>query len=680
MKTVRNAAILLAAMAARVFAQDAGHPEAEGPTQTAKPAQEVRIDVQADQVVGRVSRYLTGACIEDVNHEIYGGIYSQMIFGESFQEPPLAIAAASKGSKAAGPAQAPPAAAGISRMWRAVRRGTATGRFAVVSRQPFAGGQSQSMRFEAGAGQWGLENQGLNRWGMNFVAGKPYEGRVWVRAEKPTTLFAALESRDGAQVYAEAPLAVAGDDWQRLDFTLTPRGGDKAGRFALTLKQPGAVTLGHVFLQPGEWGRFQELPVRRDVAAGLIDQGITVLRYGGSMVNEGGYRWKKMIGPRDRRPPYSGTWYRYSSNGWGILDFMAFCEAAGFEYVPAFNMGETPADMADFVQYAKGPAGSEWGRRRVADGHPQPYRLRYLELGNEERVDDQYAAKFAALAEAIWAKDPDIILVVGDLMYGEPIRDPFNFRGAASGITTLAAQQKILRLAKRRNREVWFDLHVNTDHPLNSNSWLEGVFSFADALAKIAAGAKHKVVVFELNAGNHAQKRALANALALSAVERDGRLPIVTSANGLQPDGQNDNGWDQGLLFLNPSQVWLQPPGYVTQMLARNYLPQRIRCRMTGAGDGLDATAKRSEDGKTLVLQVVNSGEKAVAAGIHLAAFVAGRPAAQVWELSAPLEAANTADKPRAVAPRQTLWKHGIQDGSTNYAFPPHSLTVVRFD
>ncbi len=316
----------------------------------------------------------------------------------------------------------------------------------------------------------------------------------------------------------------------------------------------------------------------------------------------------------------------------------------------------------------------------MADGHPQPYRLRYLELGNEERVDDQYAAKFAALAEAIWAKDPDIILVVGDLMYGEPIRDPFNFRGAASGITTLAAQQKILRLAKRRDREVWFDLHVDTDHPLKSNSWLEGVFSFADALAKIAAGAKHKVVVFELNAGNHAQKRALANALALSAVERDGRLPIVTSANGLQPDGQNDNGWDQGLLFLNPSQVWLQPPGYVTQMLARNYLPQRIRCRMTGAGGGLDAAAKRSEDGKTLVLQVVNSGEKAVAAGIHLAAFVAGRPAAQVWELSAPLEAANTADKPRAVAPRQTLWKHGIQDGSTNYAFPPHSLTVVRFD
>ena len=120
---------------------------------------------------------------------------------------------------------------------------------------------------------------------MNFVAGKPYEGYVWVRAEKPATLFASLESRDGSRSYAEATLAVAAGDWQRVDFTLTPNAGDKAGRFVLALKQPGSIVLGHAFLQPGEWGRFKGLPVRRDVAEGLIDQGITVLRYGGSMVN-----------------------------------------------------------------------------------------------------------------------------------------------------------------------------------------------------------------------------------------------------------------------------------------------------------------------------------------------------------------------------------------------------------
>ncbi len=99
----------------------------------------------------------------------------------------------------------------------------------------------------------------------------------------------------------------------------------------------------------------------------MIDQGITVLRYGGSMVNDAEYRWKKMIGPlTDRRPPYRGHWYPYSSNGWGIVDFVDFCEAAGFRCIPAFNMGETAQDMADFVEYVNGPADSLMGPKALA--------------------------------------------------------------------------------------------------------------------------------------------------------------------------------------------------------------------------------------------------------------------------------------------------------------------------
>ena len=632
-------------------------------------AQEAVIQIHVDQANHPVSPFLTGACIEDVNHEIYGGIYSQMIFGESFQEP----------------APSPSAAGGkpyeISGLWRAVRRGTAAGRFAITSERPFAGGQSQQMSFDSGDGEWGVENQGLNHWGMNFVTGKAYEGYVWARAERRTELAAALESRDGSLVYAQTPLVVESNDWQRLDFRLTPCASDPAGRLALKLEQHGSVTLGHAFLQPGDWGRFKGLPVRRDVAEGLIGQGIIVLRYGGSMVNSGGYKWKNMIGPRDRRPPYAGTWYRYSSDGWGILDFMDFCEAAGFEYIPAFNMGETPQDMADFIEYARGATGTDWGRRRLADGHPQPYRLRYIELGNEERVDEKYADKFEALAKAIWAKDKDIIPVVGDFAYDRHIQDPFAIAGAASGITTLAAHRRILQLAKAYNCEVWFDAHVGTEQPVPLNTSLEGVFSFADALAKVADGARHKVVVFEFNAGNHAQKRALANAQAILAIERDGRIPIATSANGLQPDGQNDNGWNQGLLFLNPSEVWLQPPGYVTQMLSRNYLPQRVECAVTGAQDtGLNVAAARGEDGKTLVLQVVNAANKEVTARIQLAGFVPDKPVAQATELSGAFEAVNTAAEPNTIVSKQSQWQHGIKDGKTTRVFPPYSFTVLRFE
>jgi len=206
------------------------------------------------------------------------------------------------------------------------------------------------------------------------------------------------------------------------------------------------------------------------------------------------------------------------------------------------------------------------------------------------------------------------------------------------------------------------------------------MLSFFDALDKIADGAKHKVVVFEYNAGNHAIKRALANAIATQAIERDGRIPIVASANSLQPDGENDNGWDKGLLFFNPSQSWLQPPGYVTQMLCRNYLPQLVKCQVTRAEGQLDAVATRNEDGKTLVLQVVNRGDQPVAAQINLEGFVPTQPQAKVTELSGPMDAVNTAVNTGKIVSKSRAWNHGLEDGKTGYTFPAHSFTVLRYE
>jgi hypothetical protein len=802
----------------------------------ASSAQEARIVVHADQPLHRVSRYLTGACIEDVNHEIYGGLYSQMIFGESFQEPPaaspvkgfhayggqwsvrgdelwfagdaaaklvseehpltdgtvgvevllperncwdaglivrvnkpgpgvdefdgyeVALDAASQSlrlgrhrhnwehikdtpcavpvnqwiplvvkmtgsrievsvngqtvvrhddrgaairSGAVGLRQfqsqaryrkmwiktdghtqplafqtADTAGRQVSGQWRSVHRGTATGQWTIERKDPFVGKQCQCITFSEADGEIGVENQGLNRWGMSFVAGKPYDGIVWARCEQPCELHVALEARDGSRVYAQQQLGVTAGKWQRLTFSLTPHATDTRGRFTITLRKPGSVALGYAFLQPGSWGRFKGLPVRRDVVEGLIDQGITVLRYGGSMVNHPEYRWKKMLGPRDRRPNNPGCWYPYSSNGWGILDFISLCRAAGFLAIPAFNMDEMPQDMADFIEYVNGPATSVWGHRRVADGHPEPYYLSHMELGNEERVDENYYRKFKALAEAIWAKDPQVTLVVGDFVYSRPIQNPDHFTGAASNITSLAAQRKILQLAKRHDREVWFDLHVGTEGPRPDSS-LEGTLSFANAMDKLADGARHKVVVFELNAGNHGQRRALANALAIQAFERYGRTPVVTSANGLQPDGQNDNAWDQGLLFLNPSKVWLQPPGYVTRMISRNYQPLLVKSDVLSPGGQLGVTAHRSDSGKTLVLEVVNWGERPLPAAIRLDGFTPAKPTATVEELSGPLDAVNTADAPRHIVPKQTQWRHALGGELT---FAPHSFTVVRFE
>jgi alpha-L-arabinofuranosidase len=802
-------------------------------------AQETEIVVHADQVSHPISRYLTGACIEDVNHEIYGGLYSQMIFGESFQEPapamPLAgftsyggrwvpnqsvlLAEGGDGPKlisnepafaigeagvelllperkggnaglivkvseagigadksngyevaldATGhlilgrhrqnwepirdvPCDVPAdqwirlavrmttnalevvvngktmfvyedsehplnngqvglrtwqrearfrnfyiqAGAGrrelqfkradqdagkgeVSGMWRPFRHGSAHGSWSLETREPFIGQQSQRLMFNQGEGEVGIENQSLNRWGMNFLKGKRYEGHVWLRAEKPARVFFALESADGSKVYAEAGRNAKRAEWQKIDFKLVPNSDDRHGRFSIKLKSPGSVCIGYAFLEPAEWGRFKGLPVRKDVSEGLVAQGLTVLRYGGSMVNHAEYRWKNMIGPRDHRPPYRGTWYPYSSNGWGIFDFLNFCGAAGFLGIPAVYMDETPADMTDFMEYVNGPAKSDWGRRRAADGHRSPYGLKYIELGNEEAVNENYWRKFKPLAEAIWAKDPGVILVVGDFAYDKVIEDPYNFSGAPN-IRTLAAHKKILDLAREHDREVWFDVHIGTEEPPAPHG-VPGVRSFIEQLGRLSPGAKYKVVVFEFNAGNHAMKRALANACAINQLERLGDgIQIACSANCLQPYKQNDNDWNQGLLFLSPSRVWPQPPYYVTQMAARNYLPLCVKTDTTSPGNALDVTAMRSEDSKTLTLQVVNTGKAALPAHFKVEGFVPQRPTARATVLTGDWDAINTPEQPEHIKPSESDWPHGLSGGTISRTFPPYSFTVLQF-
>jgi hypothetical protein len=268
---------------------------------------------------------------------------------------------------------------------------------------------------------------------------------------------------------------------------------------------------------------------------------------------------------------------------------------------------------------------------------------------------------------------------VGDFVYSRPITDPDAVKGAASGITSLAAHRKILELARRHRREVWFDVHVDTDDPRRLGE-VAVVPTYVEALAKLSGGARHRVAVFELNAGNHAQRRALANAAALGALQQLGeRLAVVCSANGLQPDGQNDNGWDQGLLFLNPTAVWLQPPGYVTRMIARHHQPHNVPAEVRGAAGALRVAAACSEDGQTLVLRVAHFGDQPLAARTHLDGLGPLQPTAAVEELAGPAEAVNTAAEPNRYAPRRFEWRLEMAGAAVRYTFPPRSFTVLTF-
>ena len=131
------------------------------------------------------------------------------------------------------------------------------------------------------------------------------------------------------------------------------------GRFAVKLKRPGDVLLGYAFLQPGPLGTIQGPARAARHRRGADGPGAHRHALWGGDGQLAGISLK-MIGPRDRRQPYRGCWYPYSTNGFGIFEFLDFCVAAGFLGIPALNSFETPQDVADFLEYANGPADSRW--------------------------------------------------------------------------------------------------------------------------------------------------------------------------------------------------------------------------------------------------------------------------------------------------------------------------------
>jgi hypothetical protein len=295
-------------------------------------------------------------------------------------------------------------------------------------------------------------------------------------------------------------------------------------------------------------------------------------------------------------------------------------------------------------------------------------------------VDEAYWRRFKPLAEAIWAADRRIVLIVGDFEYKRPITDPDRVEGAPR-IKSLAAHKNILDLARASGREVWFDVHIWNHNPRDAQGPIAALASFDAALARLSPGAEYRLCVLEENATNHAVRRAVAHAETVNGLMRMGdRVRIVCAANALQPDGQNDNGWDQGLLFLNPSRAWLQPPGYVTQMISRNDQSQVVDASATGSDGDLDVTATRSANGATLILRVANLGEKPRSSRIELEGFTPSRPAARLEELAGPLDGRNPSEDPTRIEPRQAEWRHTSRDGEARYTFPPHSFTILRFE
>lgn len=554
----------------------------------------------------------------------------------------------------------------VSNQWDPIRTGDANAVFALDTKTAYNGQNSQTIQLASGNGTAGISNASLNRWGIAVKKGQAMQGRLYLKtSDFKGSVRVALQSADGQKEYAIQEIKNTTGNWEKYPFELTPNADDNKARFAIYIKEPGKLWIDQATLMSTGDSQFEGLPFRSDIGQSMIAQGLTFLRYGGTMINAPEYRFKKMIGDPDKRPPYHGHWYRYSTNGFGIEDFLQFTEAAGFTASFAINIEETPEDMADMIEYLNGPATSEWGKKRVENGHPQPYNIKYIGIGNEEvlfngdRADeyDHYIERFNLLHDAIKAKDPSVSLI--NTAWWRP-ESPH--------------VEKVFR-ALDGKADYW-DYHPWADQLTSGKEVEAELRKMKNLFLQWNPNTTMKCAIFEENGNTHNIQRALGHVTLQNAVRRMGDFVLTScAANALQPYKQNDNGWDQGQVFFTPSQVWGMPPYYAQQMASEYHEPLLVNSSIENGTEALDVTATRNPNGNRLVLHIANTGENTLPVNLDITGFDKVTEAKAI-SLSGELTDVNTPQEPEKIIPQ----KQSIRNSAKQvYEIAPYSYTILIF-
>lgn len=552
----------------------------------------------------------------------------------------------------------------VSYNWDLIKSGNAKATFEIDSASAYNGKKSQVINFISGKGKIGIANRSLNRWGIAVKKNQLFQGRIYLKGTIEGAVSIALESKDGTKTYAKHQINAVGKDWKKFVYNLNSNATDANARLAVYLTSKGKLWIDQVVLMGTGTDQFNALPIRADIGKMLVSQGLTFLRYAGTMVNAPDYKFKNMIGDPDKRPPYRGHWNWYTSNGFGIEEFLKFCEQTKITPCFAVNIYETPDDMADMVEYLNGDKNSTWGTKRAENGHPEPYHVKYIEIGNEEVIFngdskaayEEYVQRFKILADAMRKKDASLKLIQAAWWRPDSPNMEYVFK-------------------ELNGKADYWDLHVGGDDPSAGTETDKQLTNMLGHFRKWDPNTKMKIAVFEENGSKHGIQRALGHATNMNAIRKHSEDVLTSSpANALQPDGQNDNDWDQGQIFFTSDQVWGMPPFYAQKMQAENHLPLRVNTAVNG---NLDVSAARSEDGRELILYVVNTGAETIDARFEITGFENRKPEVNIAILSGNLQAYNTANKQEEYITRYS--KELIPENNPVYRFQPFSYTILRF-
>jgi len=316
--------------------------------------------------------------------------------------------------------------------------------------------------------------------------------------------------------------------------------------------------------------------------------------------------------------------------------------------------------MAAFVEYCLGDQTTKWGKRRIANGHPKPYHLQCIQIGNEEKADAAYLQRLKELAAAIWSEDPTIDV-------------------AASNNRMLDATDEYIELAKwliaeGQQDRFLLDAHYRSD-PDSADTTLEHYSGllFNKALNAKVPAFNLRLWPMEENGAVCNWSRGLAHAHNLNTMQR---MPLCLeragTANVFQPDDL-PLVWDQGRIHFTPSEFFYQASYYVDRMFADEWLPTVLN--VESSDPKLDVTVKKSENGKVLTLYVTNLNDQPTKAELKIAGF---QPSStSVLRIGSPdLEMRNSVDNPDKIISKPVKWKYSSRNPTMS--LPAYSFTSIR--
>jgi len=623
----------------------------------------LELKVETKKSIASVNPDMYGIFFEDINFGADGGLYAEMVKNRSFEFSQSLMG------------------------WNTFGNVTVETKGGPFERNPHYIRFSKASHPEK---HTGIENEGFR--GMGFAKDASYRFSVWARSSAGTQKIRVELIDEENNVMVQKEIQFVGSDWKKYDTQLLSKKEVKKGRLRIFFTSDGQVDLEHISLFPTETWKGREGGLRKDLAQALADLKPGVFRFPGGCIVEGTeiadrYEWKNTIGAVENRPLNQNRWQYtftnrffpdyYQSYGLGFFEFFQLAEEIGAAPLPVLNVGlvcqyqnkEMTAHVAldqlnpyvqdalDLIEFANGPTNSKWGKIRSEMGHPAPFGLKYLAIGNEQ-WGPEYPERLAVFIKAIRAQYPTIQIIGSSGPSSDG--DKFNY---------LWPEMKRLKT------------DLVDEHYYKSPEWF-----FSNAKRYDTYDRKGpKVFAGEYASHDSKTKKAnnflaaLSEAAFMTGLERN--ADVVRLAT-YAPLFAHVDAWQ-----WNPDLIWfdnlksMKTPNYYVQQLYGTYKGSDVLSALcnnkplTGQS-GIYASAVKDQKSNTIIIKIVN--KEASSQSIHISLKDFKQKVSVVKRIrmqSDNLEAVNVLNKPDIFIPEEAVLE--LVGSDFDYKVLSQSFTIL---